>query len=322
MPIYRDIYDGPPRWYGDTRTHKRYVAIHATANDASAEAEASWAKRRPDQTSSHYYVDDDSIVQSLDTDLRAFHAGSRIGNDLAISYELTARDMSVGKAWWLDHDNIEWPLLVGAIARDCQHFGITPRNLTVAELKAGTLTGLIMHWEMGDAWGGTDHTDPGPNFPMDHLVSQVQAAMGDDDMAYLDWSTADRDALAHDVWRRFNGRDYVNEKPTTKDHQVARAHDYSLEAARLSRQNGETLAAVLEAVTGGDQAAILARIDAHHAEQNARFVELAGALEAAADERDALAELVRQAQSGERDAAAVVDEIGRRLAPVGTPASG
>lgn len=172
MPIYRDIYDGPPRWYTATRTRKRYVMIHATANTAGAEAEASYAKRRPSRVSSHYYVDDDSIVQSLDTDYRAWHAGSRVGNDRAIAYELTARRMSVGRTWWLEH--IDWPLMVVAIRRDCEHHGITPQTLSISEIRAGHKSGIITHDQARQAWGGTSHTDPGPNFPMQHLVSQLE----------------------------------------------------------------------------------------------------------------------------------------------------
>lgn len=180
MAIYQNIYNGPPRWYTKTRTNKKYIMIHATANDASAEAEANYAKHRDDRVSSHYYVDDDSIVQSLDTDYRAWHAGNTEGNDHAIAYELTARNMNVGRAWWKDLDNIEWPLMVAAIARDCREHGITPRNLTVAQLRAGNVTGFCMHYEGNEAWGGSTHTDPGPNFPMNHLVNQVQRALEDD----------------------------------------------------------------------------------------------------------------------------------------------
>lgn len=174
MPIYRAIYDGPPRWFTNQKTRKKYVMIHATANNATAENEASYAKRRPDSTSSHYYVDDDSIVQSLDTDLRAWHAGNTEGNDHAIAYELTARNVNVGRAWWLDTDNIEWPLFAGQVAKDCEAHGITPQTLTDAQLRAGSMTGIITHVQGNRVWGGSDHTDPGPNFPMDYLVSQVK----------------------------------------------------------------------------------------------------------------------------------------------------
>src|SRR5690554_7242072 len=133
MPVYRDIYDGPPRHYGAQRTTKQYIAIHCTANTASAQAENSYAKRRPDSVSSHYYVDGDNIVQSLDTDLRAFHAGSRIGNDHAIAYEITGLT-SWSRQRWLD--SVAWPLLVRQIRRDMAAHNIAARRLTVAQMRS------------------------------------------------------------------------------------------------------------------------------------------------------------------------------------------
>lgn len=177
--IYADIYNGPPAHYGNATTAKRYVAIHNTSNDASAEVEASYAKRREDSVSSHYYVDSNSIVQSLDTKLKAWHAGSSEGNSQAIAYEITGTNGKT-RAWWMA--NVAWPLLARQIAVDCKQFGIEPRLLTVAEIKAGKLTGIITHDQMRQAWGGTTHDDPGPNFPLDHLLTLVQAEMGDDIM--------------------------------------------------------------------------------------------------------------------------------------------
>src|SRR5690606_31086432 len=182
MPIYRDIYDGPPRHYGAQRTDKRYLAIHCTENTASAEGEASYAKRRPDSVSSHYYVDGDSIVQSLDTDLRAFHAGSKIGNDRAIAYEITGLT-SWSRQRWLD--SVAWPLLVRQMRRDMAAHGIAPRRLTDGQKKAGRLSGIVTHDDKRLAWGGTDHTDPGKHFPMDYLVSLLAEEDLDVDEATL-----------------------------------------------------------------------------------------------------------------------------------------
>lgn len=180
MSVYASMYYGPPRHYGNTRTDKRYIAIHNTSNDATAEGEASYAKRREDSVSSHYYVDNNSIVQSLDTNLRAFHAGSSIGNSQAISYEITGTN-GKSRAWWLD--NVAWLLLSRQIAADCREHGIAARVLTVAEIEAGKLTGIITHDQMRQAWGGTTHTDPGPNFPMEHLLGLVVAELNGDVMA-------------------------------------------------------------------------------------------------------------------------------------------
>jgi hypothetical protein len=125
-------------------------------------------------------------------------------------------------------------------------------------------------------------------------------------------SPAGRARLAADVWQRENptaGASYGT--------LVRQVHDGSAPGQIRDR---ELLEAVLAAVTGGDALAVLARIDQHHLEVSIRLAEMDTAREvaerAAAAERAELAELVRQATSGERDAAAVVDEIARRLAPV------
>jgi N-acetyl-anhydromuramyl-L-alanine amidase AmpD len=211
VAIYSAIYSGPPRHYGSTRTDKRYIAIHNTSNDATAEGEASYAKRRADSVSSHYYVDNNSILQSLDTNLRAYHAGSTIGNSQAIAYEITGGN-SKSRAGGLA--NVAWPLLARQIATDCREHDIEPRLLTVAEIRAGSKTGIITHDQMRQAWGGTTHTDPGPNFPLDHLLAVVQAEMEDD-------MTPEQDRLLRNVERilttGWSGRDAEGIKYTAND---------------------------------------------------------------------------------------------------------
>lgn len=174
MPIYPEIYDGPPKGYGSTPYNKYYIAIHNTSNDATAKEEASYAKRRTDSVSSHYYMDKIQVIQSLNTDLSAWHAGSSIGNRRAIAYEITGTN-GKSRAWWLA--NVAWDKLAASIARDCKRWGIKPRTLTDAQLKAGTETGIITHDQMRRVWGGTTHTDPGPGFPMDYLIQLVVQAL-------------------------------------------------------------------------------------------------------------------------------------------------
>lgn len=180
---YPDVpFQGPPAAYGKTPYPKRYVAIHNTSNDATAEGEASYAQRRTDGTSSHYFVDNDSIVQSLRTEFGANHAASSTGNRHAIAYEITGVN-GWTRAQWLAR--VAWGLLARQIARDCRHHGIAARLLTPAQMQDGKTTGIVTHDLMRRAWGGTTHTDPGPNFPIDHLLSLVQAELDGDDMAQL-----------------------------------------------------------------------------------------------------------------------------------------
>jgi peptidoglycan hydrolase-like protein with peptidoglycan-binding domain len=170
MPVYSSIYDGPPNNYGAAKTRKKWIVIHNTSNDAPATNEASYAKRRTDSVSSHYYVDNQRIIQSLNTDYRAFHVGSSTGNAGGIAYEITGTN-GKSRSWWMG--NVAWSLLAAQIRKDCAAHGITARTLTISEIRAGK-TGIITHDQARRAWGGTDHTDPGPNFPMDNLVALIK----------------------------------------------------------------------------------------------------------------------------------------------------
>lgn len=168
--------------YTDRDGLKFGIAIHATGNDATAEEEADYATRRTDGVSAHFYVDSNSIVQSLDTDARAGHAGSSTGNENAIAFELTG-GLSRTRQWWLD--NVAWGRLAEVAAVLCRHHGIAPRRATVAEMTADPrVRAFYGHNDMRLAWGGTTHTDPGPNFPWDHLLAVVEQAIDDseDDM--------------------------------------------------------------------------------------------------------------------------------------------
>src|SRR5690606_21196402 len=61
---------------------------------------------------------------------------------------------------------------------------IPPVRVTVEQMKANPqIRGAYDHNQMRLAWGGTDHTDPGPNFPWDHLLRVWQDAMEGDGMA-------------------------------------------------------------------------------------------------------------------------------------------
>lgn len=165
-------YDGPPKGYSTSGAKKMYVAWHNTSNDASPAAEASYAKRRTDKVSSHFYCDPKTVIQSLDTAHDAWHAGSSTGNRKAVALELTGGN-SWSEAYWRSVIDRVAPV----VAEVCRIHGITPRFLSVAEAKAGKLTGFVTHDDMRRAWGGTSHTDPGPNFPKAYAVAAVKRHM-------------------------------------------------------------------------------------------------------------------------------------------------
>src|SRR5690606_31529528 len=260
-------------------------------------AEASYAKRRTDSVSSHYYVDETAIVQSLDTDLRAHHVGSRIGNDGGIAYEITGL-INWSRKRWLS--SVAWGKLGAAIARDCAAHGIPVRLCTVADLRAGR-GGIMTHDQARQAWGGTDHTDPGPNFPLDHLIKIIK---GEDDMS------------AEDVWR--HRLPWANDWPV--DRWGARrdgylAGTYLSQGYALTRRVDEGVREVL-----AGQAAILAAVAgrdvAEAAEQAARAGARAGAAEALDELAEGLAERLTEvpAEQVRQAVAEVLRERDRRAA--------
>src|SRR5690606_18341456 len=296
MPIYRDIYDGPPRSYQRQKTPKRWIVIHCTQNTASAANEAAYAKRRTDSVSSHYYVDNREIIQSLDTDYVAHHVGSYTGNMHGISYEITGL-IQWSRSRWLS--SVAWDLLATQIRRDCAEHGIIPRLLTTAEIRAGK-TGIITHNQARLAWGGTDHTDPGPNFPMDHLLALL---------------TKEDRVSAKELW----GYRIPPEAGVAQSYPDIRSDGYRAGtwvqygyrwARRAAERASELLAgqaAILSKLDGADDGAtrqaIREELDRHRAALLAEMRE----------DLDELAELVRRRDTGELTAEQVVDELARRL---------
>ena len=65
--------------YGDVRQLKtiKYVVIHYTANDGdTAENNGTYFRNNAIETSAHYFVDSDSIIQSVPDDYVAWHCGA------------------------------------------------------------------------------------------------------------------------------------------------------------------------------------------------------------------------------------------------------
>lgn len=190
-PEYPDLKWMPPRAFGTGRDGKavRYIVIHYTAGaerNTSAEDGGVIDQNRTDGTSTHYFVDSDSVVQCVLTSDRA-NAARYKGNRLGIQYELCGTVQT--RAQWLDAASL--PTLKNAarqVARDCRKYGIPVRRLSVAETRAAWYDfpagpkGIVGHVDCTYAYpeDGGDHTDPGPQFPWDVFLDMVRAEMEDD----------------------------------------------------------------------------------------------------------------------------------------------
>jgi N-acetyl-anhydromuramyl-L-alanine amidase AmpD len=155
----------------------RLIVIHATdGSEGLLKAEdcaARFAGEDSPKASAHYAVDANSVVQCvLDTDV-AWHAPGANHNGIGI--ELCGRAKQT-RAEWLDE--ISHPTLcigAGLTARLCKRFNL-PVRFVPREGLINKMTGITTHFEVSRAFKKSTHTDPGPGFPMDWFLQQVQIA--------------------------------------------------------------------------------------------------------------------------------------------------
>lgn len=164
--------DGPPLW----------MVWHSMESDElpnTAENTAGYFANPGDgrDVSSHWCFDTNSAVQCVDEKNSAWTVGNRQGNYLGVNLELAGRARQ-SEAQWLDKYglglfNVAAPVVAASMTR----WGIPNRWCSIADLRAAR-PGHTTHRDLGVAFGGTDHTDPGVHFPRAHVLEVVQAALG------------------------------------------------------------------------------------------------------------------------------------------------
>jgi hypothetical protein len=172
---YPDLQFVEPNAWGSGRDGNsvQYIVVHYTAGSersTSAEDGAAYDARRTDGTSTHYFVDSDSVVQCVYTWNRA-NAAFSIGNRRGIQYELCGTQQT--RAQWLDPaSDATITRAARQMARDCIKYGLPIRKLTPAQMNAGW-KGICGHADVTLAYGLGDHMDPGVEFPYDVLLARI-----------------------------------------------------------------------------------------------------------------------------------------------------
>lgn len=171
----------PPKSYtpGRKSGQPTVIVIHTTEGHeaaTSAEDGASYDARRTDGTSTHFFVDQNSIVQCVLTTDEA-HAARAHGNDVGIQIEICGTAGQTA-AQWSDPASAA---TIAYVARLCAQlrakYGAARfplQRLTPAALRDGG-KGFAGHVDCTQAWpedNGT-HTDPGKNFPWSVLFAQI-----------------------------------------------------------------------------------------------------------------------------------------------------
>jgi hypothetical protein len=153
--------DGPPLWIV---VHDMEADELPTTAENTAAYFAGGAGGR--DVSSHYCADSDSVVQCVLLADTAWTVGNRPGNNRGINWEL-AGYASQTREQWLDPFGLAMFARMAPIVRaDAAAYGIPLERRTVEELRTFK-AGVTSHNDLRLAFGVTDHTDPGPNFPWD-----------------------------------------------------------------------------------------------------------------------------------------------------------
>lgn len=162
---------------GPFRQHQRLLVMHSTEGpmsrgNARALAGPNWFGG-PAGTSAHAIFDPGEGVEMVKSDRIAWHVGPG-GNGISLGVEHCGR-VGMSKEQWLSPDarsmlrlSAEWN------AQYCHLLDIPPRWLSLTQLRAGQ-SGFATHNDIRLAFGGTTHSDPGPNFPYAWFMTQVQA---------------------------------------------------------------------------------------------------------------------------------------------------
>jgi hypothetical protein len=178
VTIYSDLPYVHALGDGGVRPATTCVVIHATDNTASASAEASYARTRPDKTSAHFYVDDRQVIQALDTSHIAYGCLYH-GNRISIQFELCGLSNHVSDAVMRK--------AAATVARVCRDNGIPVRKVGASDVRNG-VKGICGHGDITAAFPEDhgDHTDPGSQFPWSTFIGYVQGddAVGINEYAY------------------------------------------------------------------------------------------------------------------------------------------
>jgi N-acetyl-anhydromuramyl-L-alanine amidase AmpD len=156
------------------RTAIDWIVIHSAeiAQVTGAAASLMRACAKSERIASwHFAVDNAEVTQSVrETDI-AFHAPG--ANAMGIGIELVASASFTSDDWDDDYSRSVISRAANLTAALCNRWNIPAAFVDSAGLLAGT-RGITTHAAATDAWHKSDHTDPGPAFPVQRFLDLVR----------------------------------------------------------------------------------------------------------------------------------------------------
>jgi N-acetyl-anhydromuramyl-L-alanine amidase AmpD len=185
-PITRDLitrnFTPASRDLGDIK----WIVVHdmeMPEKPDTAEGCRDYFQNTGNESSSHYTIDNNSIVQCVLTGDIAWCA-LRTANRVGIHLEHAGFAKQTSGEWLDDYGKAMLDLSAWLVAWLCDQFAIPVKRLTVAEIKAGK-PGIVGHGDLSAAGiDGNSHTDPGPGFPWAWYLDRINqhATLQEDDM--------------------------------------------------------------------------------------------------------------------------------------------
>lgn len=153
-----------------------WIIVHdmeALETEKRARNCAIYFQNPPRAGSAQVCADDVEIIQCVHDNDQA--AGAVGANQLGLHIEQPGFAAESPDQWQDEYSQKTLKNVAEVIAQWCLKYDIPIRKIGPAELKAHE-KGICGHWDVSQAFPGTGHSDPGPNFPWDELIPMVQTA--------------------------------------------------------------------------------------------------------------------------------------------------
>lgn len=157
------------------RTRIDLIVIHsmeASEKPTTAENVASWfAGGNAPLAAAHYCIDADSIVQCVHEKDIAYHAPGANHNGVGLEHAGFANQSS--EDWADDYSETMLRRSAKLTAHLCRKYDVPPVFRDAVVLRTGK-RGITTHRAVSAAFKHSNHTDPGPTFPMEHYLALVR----------------------------------------------------------------------------------------------------------------------------------------------------
>lgn len=164
-------------WEHGSSKSKRAIFIHTTENGdtATARSVALWQLGPENNRNGSYHglVDRSGFALRCNSDDQNTYSTGNKGNQVGLHLSFVAFSSWTREKWLSEEKMLRRGAKV--VADWCQLHGIPVIKRDGVELRAGKW-GIAGHDDARIAWGVTDHTDPGKNFPWDVFLRYVEEA--------------------------------------------------------------------------------------------------------------------------------------------------